>query len=108
MPDGSSPQPSVAILIPCLDEERGIAGVVAEFRRELPEARIVVVDNGSADATPRVAAGADLGSRRSHFSTLHTPLVFLLGRHEPAPAATDLYYWTPPNGHKIRMFPVQA
>jgi len=58
MPDGSSQRPSVAILIPCLDEERGIAGVVAEFRRELPEARIVVVDNGSADATPGLAAAA--------------------------------------------------
>ena len=28
---------SLAILIPCLDEERGIAGVVADFRREFPD-----------------------------------------------------------------------
>ena len=53
-----SVHPSVAILIPCLDEERGIAAVVAEFRRELPEARIVVIDNGSTDATAREAADA--------------------------------------------------
>ena len=58
MTTAAPPRPSVAVLIPCLDEERGIAGVVAEFRRELPEARIVVVDNGSSDATPRVAAEA--------------------------------------------------
>jgi glycosyltransferase involved in cell wall biosynthesis len=62
MPDGPSQHPSVAVLIPCLDEERGIASVVAEFRRELPEARILVIDNGSTDATARVAseAGAEV------------------------------------------------
>jgi glycosyltransferase involved in cell wall biosynthesis len=53
-----SQQPSVAVLIPCLDEEHGIGGVVAEFRRALPEARIVVVDNGSSDATATRAAQA--------------------------------------------------
>jgi glycosyltransferase involved in cell wall biosynthesis len=58
MTAGSAGAPSVAILIPCLDEERGIAGVVAEFRRELPEARIVVVDNGSSDDTARLAAAS--------------------------------------------------
>ena len=58
MAAGPSARPSVAILIPCLDEERGIAGVVAEFHRELPDARIVVVDNGSSDATARLAAEA--------------------------------------------------
>ena len=58
MPAVPSPQHSVAVLIPCLDEEHGIASVVAEFRRELPQARIVVVDNGSTDATARLAAQA--------------------------------------------------
>ncbi len=58
MPAGPSQHPSVAVLIPCLNEDRGIASVVAEFRRELPEARIVVVDNGSTDATARVASDA--------------------------------------------------
>ena len=51
-------QKSVAVLIPCLDEEHGIAGVVAEFRHELPQARIVVIDNGSTDATASLAAQA--------------------------------------------------
>ena len=46
------------MLIPCLDEEHGIAGVVAEFRRELPEARVLVVDNGSTDDTARRAVQA--------------------------------------------------
>jgi glycosyltransferase involved in cell wall biosynthesis len=62
MAAGPPAHPSIAILIPCLDEERGIASVVAEFRRELPGARIVVVDNGSSDATARLAteAGAEV------------------------------------------------
>jgi glycosyltransferase involved in cell wall biosynthesis len=62
MPAGPPPRPSVAVLIPCLDEERGIADVVAEFRRELPEARILVIDNGSTDATAKLAsqAGAEV------------------------------------------------
>jgi hypothetical protein len=62
MPLGPSQRQSVAVLIPCLDEELGIAGVIAEFARELPQARIVVIDNGSSDATARVAseAGAEV------------------------------------------------
>jgi glycosyltransferase involved in cell wall biosynthesis len=60
----SSSRPSLAVLIPCLDEEEGIGAVVADFRRELPEARILVVDNGSADATSERAraAGAEVVS----------------------------------------------
>jgi glycosyltransferase involved in cell wall biosynthesis len=54
--------PSLAILIPCLDEELGIAGVVAEFRAAFPAARILVIDNGSTDATAERArsAGAEV------------------------------------------------
>lgn len=59
-----SSRPSLSILIPCLDEEVGIGAVVAEFRHELPEARILVVDNGSGDATGARAheAGAEVVS----------------------------------------------
>lgn len=54
--------PSLAVLIPCLDEEKGIADVVADFRRTLPDARILVIDNGSADSTAALAraAGAEV------------------------------------------------
>lgn len=41
----------IAVLIPCLNEERPIAGVVREFREALPTASIYVFDNGSTDAT---------------------------------------------------------
>ena len=41
----------VAVLIPCLNEERTVARVIADFHRELPYAQIWVVDNGSTDRT---------------------------------------------------------
>src|SRR5450759_4234927 len=50
--------PRVAILIPCLNEELMVGTVVEDFRRELPDAEIWVVDNGSTDNTTGVAAAA--------------------------------------------------
>ncbi len=41
----------VAVLIPCYNEEATIAKVVADWRRELPEAVIYVYDNNSTDNT---------------------------------------------------------
>src|SRR5215213_3008936 len=49
---------SVAIVIPCRNEERSIGKVVEDFRRALPDAHIVVVDNASTDATSLRAAEA--------------------------------------------------
>jgi glycosyltransferase involved in cell wall biosynthesis len=49
---------SLAILIPCLDEEDGVALVVREYADAFPEARILVVDNGSTDRTAARARGA--------------------------------------------------
>lgn len=48
----------VGVVIPCKNEEASIAKVVSDFRRALPDARIVVVDNASTDATSRRAAEA--------------------------------------------------
>ena len=45
----------VAVLIPCKDEAPTIGGVVAAFRRALPDATIWVCDNGSTDDTVAVA-----------------------------------------------------
>lgn len=42
---------AVAVVIPCRNEERSIGKVVADFRHALPDARIIVVDNSSTDAT---------------------------------------------------------
>jgi glycosyltransferase involved in cell wall biosynthesis len=62
MSTGRAAPPSLAVLIPCLDEEQGIAGVVAEFRRGFPDARVLVIDNGSSDSTAEraKAAGAEV------------------------------------------------
>ena len=53
---------SVAVLLPCYNEERTIADVVARFRAALPSARILVYDNNSSDLTAlrARAAGADV------------------------------------------------
>jgi glycosyltransferase involved in cell wall biosynthesis len=48
---------SVAIVIPCLNEEEPITAVVREVLGEGVDA-VIVVDNGSTDATPQRASGA--------------------------------------------------
>ena len=50
------------MVIPCRDEEVAIGKVVSDFRRVLPAARVVVVDNASTDATAEraLAAGAEV------------------------------------------------
>ncbi len=46
----------VAVLIPCLNEEQTIAGVLDDFRRAVPGAELIVIDNASCDRTAEVAA----------------------------------------------------
>ncbi len=48
----------LAVLLPCLNEEAAIAGVVESFRQALPEAQVYVYDNASTDATAERAADA--------------------------------------------------
>jgi len=52
------------VLIPCLDEAATIGRLVADFRRDLPQATVVVLDNGSSDdsAAQAAAAGATVMS----------------------------------------------
>jgi glycosyltransferase involved in cell wall biosynthesis len=54
--------PTVAVVIPCYQEELTIAKVVKDFKRALPGARICVFDNNCTDATAQVAlqAGAEV------------------------------------------------
>jgi glycosyltransferase involved in cell wall biosynthesis len=52
------PGQSVAVVIPCRNEEQSIGKVVDDFRRTLPGALIVVVDNASTDATALRASEA--------------------------------------------------
>jgi glycosyltransferase involved in cell wall biosynthesis len=62
----SSPNktPSIAVVIPCYQEALTIGKVVADFRRELPDARIYVYDNNCTDGTAAVAAQAGAIVRR--------------------------------------------
>jgi len=50
--------PSIAVLIPCLNEELTVAAVVTSFRHQLSTASVYVYDNGSTDATGARAASA--------------------------------------------------
>jgi glycosyltransferase involved in cell wall biosynthesis len=46
---------TIAVIIPCHDEEATVAKVIADFRSALPTAEIFVIDNHSSDATADVA-----------------------------------------------------
>jgi len=67
MSDTATPvpqRPSVAVLVPCYNEEAAIGLVVAQFRAALPEATIYVYDNNSRDRTADVAREAGAVVRR--------------------------------------------
>ena len=50
--------PSLVIIIPAWNEEETLGGVVAEVHAAVPEADVLVVNDGSTDATSRVAREA--------------------------------------------------
>jgi glycosyltransferase involved in cell wall biosynthesis len=58
------PQPQVAVLIPCHNEEAAIGKVVSDFQNALPEALIYVYDNNSTDRTMLEARAAGAIVRR--------------------------------------------
>ena len=49
---------SVAVLIPCYNEELTVSKVVNDFKKELPKAKIFVYDNNSSDRTAELAKEA--------------------------------------------------
>jgi glycosyltransferase involved in cell wall biosynthesis len=58
--------PSIAVLLPCYNEEATIGATVGGFRKALPQATVYVYDNNSKDRTRQVAekAGAVVRSER--------------------------------------------
>lgn len=48
----------IAVLIPCYNESKTIAGVVADYKAALPEATIYVYDNNSTDKSDELARAA--------------------------------------------------
>lgn len=57
-PIGHGMAHSIAVILPCYNEEAAIAATVAGFRKALPDARIYVFDNNSKDRTVEVARAA--------------------------------------------------
>ena len=76
---------SVSVVLPALDEEATVGGIVTAIRRELMDAaplvdELVVVDSGSSDGTARVAAEA--GARVVHRDAILPDLPALPGKGE--------------------------
>jgi len=86
-PAASAPRPALDVVIPALDEERSLPLVLADLARlEVPPRRVVVADNGSRDATARLAreAGAVVvdAARRGYGSACLAALDWLRA-HDP-------------------------
>ena len=45
----------IAVLIPCYNEEKSIAKVIADVKKYLPSAEVYVYDNNSTDRTAEIA-----------------------------------------------------
>lgn len=54
----ATPAVSIAVVVPCYNEETAIGRVIADFRSVLPSAEIYVYDNNSTDRTVEVARAA--------------------------------------------------
>ena len=52
------PTPTIAVLLPCYNEEAAITATVKGFRKALPGATVYVYDNNSKDRTREIAAAA--------------------------------------------------
>ena len=50
--------PDTLVFIPAWNEEASLPEVLAEARRELPDVDVLVIDDGSSDATAAVAREA--------------------------------------------------
>jgi glycosyltransferase involved in cell wall biosynthesis len=64
MQESRTKSPVIAVVIPCYQEALTIGKVVADFRRELPDARIYVYDNNCTDGTAEIARQAGAVVRR--------------------------------------------
>jgi glycosyltransferase involved in cell wall biosynthesis len=51
-------QKKIAVIIPCLNEEKTVEKVIKDFKNVLPEARIFIFDNNSTDNSAKLARKA--------------------------------------------------
>ena len=61
---GEQRNPSIAVLLPCYNEEVTIGKVVRDFRAALPSATVYVYDNNSTDRTAEIATAEGAVVRR--------------------------------------------
>lgn len=61
-----SPDADTVVFVPALNEEASLPGVLEELERDLPGVDVLVVDDGSTDATPSIAR--ELGAEVLTFS----------------------------------------
>ena len=61
------PGVSIAVILPCFNEEQAIQKTVSDFKEEIPTAAIYVFDNNSSDRTTEVARAAGA-------TVVHVPL----------------------------------
>ena len=54
-------RPTIAVVIPCFNEEKTVGRVVEDFLRVLPDCIVVIADNNSTDDTARAARAAGRG-----------------------------------------------
>lgn len=59
-------EPTIAVIVPCFDEEAAVGTVVADLRAALPQATVYVYDNASTDRTAEVARAAGAVVRTEH------------------------------------------
>src|SRR5687768_1695449 len=62
--DWGADSATIAVLIPCYNEEITIAEVIRQFREQLPDAEIYVFDNNSSDKT--VERATEAGAKVFH------------------------------------------
>ncbi len=58
-PAQDSAVPALSVVLPAFNEEEALPTVVADIRRWVPDAEIIVVDDGSKDATAQIAHDLD-------------------------------------------------
>ena len=57
---------NIAVLIPCFNEALSVKKVIADWKHELPEAKIYVYDNNSTDGTAQIAHDAGATVRNEY------------------------------------------
>ena len=83
---GGAPEPRLLVIIPAYNEEDSLGRVIRRVRETVPVADIVVINDGSTDATPDIAEGygatvINLPYNLGIGSAMQTGFIFARDRH---------------------------